>query len=104
MATTFPDSIQTFPTMLDLTTSDVSLVKSYQEAILNNNFALAAQILASITNGDRKIITADYINTINDTINALQTYYEQRWSPAYVVSSSQPVSQETEDFWLQVVQ
>ncbi len=103
MATTFPDAIQTFPTMANLTSSDVDLVKNYQQAVLSNNFALAAQILASITDGNRKVITADYINTINDTIIALQTYYEERWSPAYVVSSSQPVSQEDGDFWLQVV-
>lgn len=103
MATTFPDSIQTFPTMLDLTSSDVALVKNYQEAILSNNFVLAAQYLAQITNGDKKIITAEYLNTINDTLNALQKFYEERWSSAYIVSSSQPVAQETGDFWLQVV-
>lgn len=103
MATSFPDSIQNFPTMLDLTTNDVTNVKNYQQAILDGNFALAAQYLALITNGDKKIITAEYLNTINDTLNALQTFYEQRWSPAYIVSASQPVSQEIGDFWLQVV-
>ena len=103
MATTFPDSIQTFPTMLNLTSADVALVKNYQQAILDNNFSLAAQILVSITDSDKKLITAEYINTIFDTMVALQNFYEQRWSPAYVVSSSQPLSQEDGDFWLQVV-
>lgn len=103
MATTFPDSIQTFPTMLNLTSDDVALVKNYQQAILDNNFSLAAQILVSISDGDKKLITAEYINTIFDTMVALQNFYEQRWSPAYVVSSSQPLSQEDGDFWLQVV-
>ena len=103
MATSFPDSIQTFPTMLDLTVSDVANVKNYQQAILDGNFTLASQYLALITNGDKKIITAEYLNTINDTLNALQIFYEQRWSPAYIVSSLQPVSQQNGDFWLQVV-
>ena len=103
MATSFPDSIQNFPTMLDLTANDVVNVKNYQQAILDGNFTLAAQYLALITNGDKKIITAEYLNTINDTLNALQIFYEQRWSPAYIVSASQPLSQETGDFWLQVV-
>lgn len=103
MATSFPNSIQNFPTMLNLTANDVEAVNGYQQAILNNNFALAAQYLSSIIDGDKKLITAEYLNTINDTIEALELFYEQRWSPAYVVSSSQPVSQQTGDFWLQVV-
>ena len=104
MATSFPNSIQNFPTMMNLTSNDITAVKNYQQAILDNNFALAAQYLSSIINGDKKIITADYINTINDTIVALENYYLQKWSPAYVVSSSQPSSQDTGDFWLQVVE
>lgn len=104
MATSFPNSIQSFPTMMNLTSSDVAAVKNYQQAILDNNFALAAQYLANITNGNKKIITADYINTINDTIVALENYYIQKWSPAYVVSSSQPSAQDIGDFWLQVVE
>lgn len=104
MATSFPNSIQNFPTMMNLTSDDITAVKNYQQAILDNNFTLAAQYLASIINGDKKIITASYINTINDTIVALENYYLQKWSPAYVVSSSQPSSQDTGDFWLQVVE
>ena len=104
MATTFPHSIQTFPTMLNLTASDILMVNNYQEAILNGNFALAAQYLASISDGNLKLITADYLNTINDTINALQVVYEQTWSTAYIVSAVQPQAQENGDFWLQVVE
>lgn len=104
MATSFPDNIQTFPTMLNLTASDITMVKNYQEAILSGNFTLAAQYLASIQNGDQKLITADYLNTINDTLIALQQFYEQKWSPAYIVSATQPVSQEVGDFWLEVIQ
>ena len=103
MATSFPDSIQNFPTMLDLTSADVEAVKNYQNAILNGNFTLAAQYLATIQNSNQKLITADYLNLINDTIEALEIYYEEKWSPAYVVSSSQPVTQDEGDFWIQVV-
>ena len=104
MSTSFPGSIQTFPTMVDLNESDVINVKKYQEAILDGNFTLAAQYLASIQNANQKLITADYLNLINDTIVALQQFYEQKWSPAYVVSSSQPPAQDVGDFWIQVVQ
>ena len=103
MATVFPDSIQTFPTMLDLTINDVSAVKNYQQAILEGNFTLAAQYLSLIINPNQKLITAEYLNTIKDTIVALENFYEARWSPAYVVSSTQPVSQEIGDFWIEVL-
>lgn len=103
MATSFPETIQNFPTMLDVNSSDVAAIKGYQQAILANNFALAAQYLASIADADKKLITAEYLNTINDTIEALENFYLNKWSPAYVVSENQPSSHETGDFWLQVV-
>lgn len=104
MATSFPEAIQTFPVMTDLTSDDINNVKNYQQAILNNNFTLAAQYLALIQNANQKLITAEYLNTINDTLIALQQFYEQKWSSAYVVSFTQPVSQEVGDFWLEVIQ
>jgi len=103
MATSFPETIQNFPTMLDVDSSDIVAIKGYQQAILANNFALAAQYLASITDADKKLITAEYLNTINDTIEALENFYLNKWSPAYVVSENQPSSHEIGDFWLQVV-
>lgn len=103
MSTTFPDSVQTFPTMVDLGIADITAVKNYQAAILNGNFTLAATYLNQIANKDKKLITADYLNTINDTLIALQNYYAEKWSPAYVASSSQPSNQENGDFWVQVI-
>lgn len=103
MSTTFPDSIQNFPTMEDITLNDVTNVKNYQTAILNGNFTLASQYLGQITNSNKKLLTAEFLNTIKDTIVALQNYYLEKWSPAYVVSSSQPSNQETGDFWIQVI-
>ena len=32
-------------------------------------------------------------------MDALETYYLQRWSPAYVVSDTQPIDQAVGDFW-----
>ena len=103
MATTFPDSIQTFPTMVNMGSADVANVKNYQAAMKAGNFTLAGQYLAQISNASNKIITADYINTILDTIVALQNFYRDKYSPAYVVSSSQPVGQEIGDFWFQLL-
>ena len=102
MATLFPNSTQTFPQMIDLTASDGALAQQYQAAMQAGNLALAKQILAQIPNNQNKIITADYLNTINDTVVAVEEYFQTRYSPAYVVSDTQPSSQESGDFWFQV--
>lgn len=102
MATTFPNAIQNFPQMIDLIASDGTLVQQYQTAMQVGNLALAQQILAQIPNNQSKIITADYLNTINDTLVAVEKYFQVRYSPAYVVSNTQPSAQENGDFWFQV--
>ena len=102
MATSFPNSTQTFPQMIDLTASDGTLAQQYQTAMQAGNLALAKQILAQIPNNQNKIITADYLNTINDTVVAVEKYFQARYSPAYVVSNTQPSVQESGDFWFQV--
>ena len=102
MPSLFPSEIQTFPQMIDLTASDGSLVQQYQSAMQAGNITLAKQILAQIPNNQSKIITADYLNTINDTVVAVEKYFQARYSPAYVVSNTQPSAQESGDFWFQV--
>ena len=102
MSTLFPGAIQTFPQMIDLTASDGALAQQYQAAMQAGNLTLAKQILAQIPNNQNKIITADYLNTINDTVVAVEKYFQARYSPAYVVSNTQPSAQENGDFWFQV--
>ena len=102
MSTLFPSEIQTFPQMIDLTASDGPLAQQYQIAMQAGNLALAKQILAQIPNNQNKIITADYLNTSNDTIVAVEQYFRGRYSPAYIVSESQPAYQEATDFWFEV--
>ena len=102
MSTLFPGATQTFPQMIDLTASDGTLAQQYQAAMQAGNLALAKQILSQIPNGQNKIITADYLNTINDTVVAVEKYFQARYSPAYVVSNTQPSAQENGDFWFQV--
>ena len=102
MATSFPNAIQNFPQMTDLIASDGTLVQQYQTAMQAGNLTLAQQILAQIPNNQSKIITADYLNTINDTVVAVEKYFQARYSPAYVVSNTQPSAQESGDFWFQI--
>ena len=102
MATSYPSSVQTFPQMIDLTASDGALAQQYQTAMQAGNLTLAKQILAQIPNNQNKIITADYLNTINDTVVAVEQYFQARYSPAYIVSDTQPQSQEKNDFWFEI--
>ena len=102
MSTSFPNAIQNFPQMIDLIASDGTLVQQYQIAMQAGNITLAKQILDQIPNSQNKIITADYLNTINDTLVAVEKYFQVRYSPAYVVSNTQPSAQENGDFWFQV--
>ena len=102
MSSLFPGAIQTFPQMIDITASDGALAQQYQAAMQAGNLAIAKQILAQIPNNQSKIITADYLNTINDTVVAVEKYFQARYSPAYVVSNTQPSAQENGDFWFQV--
>ena len=102
MATSFPNAIQNFPQMIDLLASDGSLVQQYQTAMQAGNLTLAQKILAQIPNNQSKIITADYLNTINDTVVAVEKYFQARYSPAYVVSNTQPSAQENGDFWFEI--
>ena len=102
MPSLFPSEIQTFPQMIDLAASDGPLAQQYQIAMQAGNLALAKQILAQIPNNQNKIITADYLNTINDTVLAVEQYFQARYSPAYIVSDTQPQSQEKSDFWFEV--
>ena len=102
MSSLFPGAIQTFPKMIDLAASDGTLAQQYQAAMQAGNLTLAKQILAQIPNNQNKIITADYLNTINDTVVAVEQYFGGRYSPAYIVSESQPAYQETTDFWFEV--
>ena len=102
MSTLFPGVIQTFPQMMDLTAADGPLVQQYQIAMQAGNLALAKQILAQIPNNQNKIITADYLNTVNDTVVAVEQYFQARYNPAYIVSDTQPQSQEKNDFWFEI--
>ena len=102
MATSYPNSVQTFPQMIDLAASDGTLAQQYQTAMQAGNLALAKQILAQIPNNQNKIITADYLNTINDTVVAVEQYFRGRYSPAYIVSENQPAYQGATDFWFEI--
>lgn len=100
----FPDEIVTFPTMMDITESDGELVAQYQIAMQNQDMETASEILASIPDYTKKIITASYLNSIGQTVQNVETYFLERYSPAYVVSATQPIIQSVGDFWFELTE
>lgn len=102
MATKYPNEIQTFPTMQDIIAEDAVAVVAYQKAMQDGDINAAQVALSGISNYNTKIITADLINTILDTCIEVQKYYTARYSPAYIVSSTQPTTQQPTDFWFEV--
>lgn len=98
----FPETIVTFPTKQDVVETDGDLIQQYQEAIQRQDMATAAQILVQIPNYQNKIINASYLNLIGETVDALQRYFLDRYSPQIIVSATQPALQQKTDFWFEI--
>lgn len=99
MATNFPNQIDTFPTMLDITAADAAIVAQYQVYMEAGNYAQAQQVLSQMTNGQQKIISAGLMNDVLDCLTATEQYFADRYSPAYVVSDTEPQYKQATDFW-----
>ena len=73
--TSFPDAIQTFTEYLDITQSDVSAYNAAIEAMLKGDLSQAQSLLSFIPDIDKKVLTAEKLNMMTDTIQALQDFY-----------------------------
>lgn len=99
MATNFPNQIDTFPKMLDITAADAELVKEYQSAMEAGDYEKAQFVLDKIPNNQQKIISAGLMNDVLDGLTATEQYFADRYSPAYVVSDTEPQYKQATDFW-----
>lgn len=79
--TSFPDSIQTFVTMLNMVATDAAAINGYQAAMRNGDMSTAQSYLAQLTNGNQKILDAEKINTLLDTCVALERFYSSDIAP-----------------------
>lgn len=73
--TNFPNTPDSFVSMLNMLASDGTLVTQYQTAMKNGDTATAQTILASIPNASQKIITAEKLNKYSDAIVALERFW-----------------------------
>ena len=79
--TTFPDDIQSFVAMLNMSVEDGAAVTGYQQAMQAGNNTLARQYYSQITNANQKFIDATKMNTLMDTCVALQKFYKTDIEP-----------------------
>ena len=73
--TSFPNSLDTFTTYLNITSTDAPIVQQYFAAVQASNFTLAQQLFNTIPNGSQKILTAQKLNQFNDCLVALERFY-----------------------------
>lgn len=80
-ATSFPDTFQSLKKYQDVTQADLSAYNEYRNYINNNNLNGAKAALQKIEDYDNKTLTAAEINTLVDTVQALQSYMNSAtWS------------------------
>lgn len=85
--TLFPDSIQTLPQFTDLTSEDESNYLSYLQAIIAGNLANANYYLSLIN--PNSLVSATSLNTLSDTIGAIQDLYGSTTTFADIVNEKQ---------------
>ena len=73
--TNFPENIDSFISYINITAEDGPLVKQYFTAMQAGNITQAQQIFAQISDGSRKMVTAEGLNKMNQAITALQRFY-----------------------------
>lgn len=93
--TSFPNSIDSFTTWLDIIASDGALVLQYQQAMQVGNTVLANQILAQIPSATQKIIKATDLNKMTQAILAVERFYQ---------TDVEPYIQEQQANWLEIIQ
>lgn len=92
--TSFPGSLDTFTTWINILASDGPLITQYQTALQAGNIAQANQILAQIPQGTQKIITATDLNKLTQAIQAIERFYK---------TDVKPYIQSQQESWLNII-
>lgn len=74
--TSFPESLDTFITYLNITSTDAPYVKQYFTAMQNGDIVTAQSAFNQIPQGSQKMITAEGLNKLSQAITALQRFYK----------------------------
>lgn len=72
---TFPTTLDTFLQFMDVTSSDATNLKGFQDAIQSGDFTTATTYLQQIQNYQNKAISADRLNKLKDAIETVEKFY-----------------------------
>ncbi|MEY8352626.1 hypothetical protein AALB39_04625 [Lachnospiraceae bacterium 54-53] len=71
----YPDGVDNFDNMQDITATLLDPMRSYQAAISNGDFTTAATVLTNYPGLLKCLINADRINSLQDAIKSIEQYY-----------------------------
>lgn len=71
----FPDAVDNFDNMQDITATLVDAMVSYQTAITNKDFTTASTVISNYPDLLKVLINADRINSLQDAVKAIEQYY-----------------------------
>lgn len=71
----FPDAVDNFDNMQDITATLVDAMVSYQTAITNKDFTTASTVIANYPDLLKVLINANRINSLQDAVKAIEKYY-----------------------------
>ena len=93
--TNFPNSIDQFMTFLNIVATDGPLIAQYQSAMEAGNITLANQILTQIPQSTQKIITAVDLNTLSQSMLAVERFYS---------TDIEPYIDNLQESWINIIQ
>lgn len=73
--TSFPESVDTFKTFLNIEATDGANIKGYVDAMQAGDQVLATQYLAQIPSATQKIIQATDLNKLTEAVLAVERFY-----------------------------
>lgn len=73
---TFPEQLDTFTQMLDITASDGPMIQRYMDAMNEGNQVLANEIFSQIPSGTQKVLKAVDLNKMSQAIQAVERFYQ----------------------------
>lgn len=79
--TNFPQNVDTFLPFLNISPSDLNLLKQYQTALENNDPATAQSVFALIPNGIQKIVNSTNLNQLREAVLAMEQFYKTDVKP-----------------------
>lgn len=74
-SSTFPNALDVITEFIDVAEGDATKITGFQQAMKDGNFTLANDYLTSITNYNKKIITATRLNQMRDAILSIEQFY-----------------------------